>query len=247
MKLIVYTALFADENLPLTDVGEFHPFSHEKGDVRYVAFTNRRDLKSDFWEITYLDSLYKSTRLMSRRIKWRPAEYLTDFTHTLWMDSQCYFEYEPKAVVTHYLQDKFHTAIHHHTDLKSIYVEGMVSSYVYRTDKPEIVNRQLEEYFKEGMPYEYDHYETGILIRKNTKQALKFSERVAKEVESKSIRDQICVPYTVWKFREGGDNGIHTIQESFTSHKGQLPLPKSKIFFTWPKPSERLRENLEQR
>lgn len=248
MKLIVYTALIADESLPLEEVGQFYPFKHDKGDVEYIAFTNRDDLTSDYWDVRKVNVKENlSPRMMSREIKWNPTKYLNGFTHTIWMDSQCYFTYEPKAIVNHYLQNKYHTAIHHHTDLQSVYVEGMVTSYVYLNDKPSIVNRQLEKYFDEGMPYNYDHYETGILIRENCKEANQLSMNIYSELRSSSIRDQISAPYVVWKSRKKGDEGVLTIKESFTAHKGQLPLPKSQIFFTVPKPSEKLKENLSKR
>jgi hypothetical protein len=243
MKLVIYTALFADESLPLEEVGRFFPFTHERGDVKYIAFTNREDLKSDFWDVKVLKKdKDKSFRMMSRFLKWNPSKAkLPKHTHSLWMDSQCYFKFEPKAIVDHYLKDNKHTAIHHHTDLRSIYVEGMVTSYAYMNDKPSIVNRQLERYHENGMPYQYDHFETGILIRKNNKDANEFSKEVY------SIRDQISTPYIVWNRREKGDKGILTITESFTAHKGQLPLEKSKIFFTEPKPSDKLKEDLTKR
>lgn len=249
MKLVVYTALFADPELPLEEVGRFFPFKHDKGDVKYIAFTNRKDLKSDYWEVRHLDKWDNySYRMMSRFLKWNPTKAsLPDHTHTLWLDSQCYFKFEPIAVVNHILGDKYHTAIHHHTDIRSVYMEGLATAYAYGNDKPSIVNRQLEGYFEEGMPYEYDHFETGVLLRKNCKEANKLSEDIFKEVETKSIRDQLSAPFIVWKARQAGDQGILTIGESFTAHKGNLPLPKSQIFFTEPKPSEKLREDLTKR
>lgn len=248
MRLVVYTALFADKNLPLEDVGKFYEFNHDKEGVRYIAYTNRDDLTSDYWEVRKIDIPKDiSPRMVARKIKWNPTDYLEDFTHSIWMDSQCYFTFEPKAIISHYLENKYHTAIHHHTDLSSVYVEGMVTSYVYHNDKPSIVNRQLERYFGEGLPYNYDHYETGILMRKNCSKSNLLSSQIYKELESNSIRDQLSTPYIVWKNRNLGDDGILTIKESFTAHKGQLPLPKSQIFFTTPKPSEKLKENLQNR
>lgn len=249
MKLVVYTALFADESLPLEEVGNFFPFVHDKGDVKYIAFTNRKDLTSDFWNVKVIEKHDdKSFRMMSRFLKWNPTQApLPEYTHSLWMDSQCYFTAEPKAIVEHYLGDKFHTAIHHHTDLQSVFVEGMVTSYVYKNDKPSIVNRQLERYFEDGMPYTYDHYETGILLRKNTKESNELSSAVYEELSNGSIRDQLCTPYVIKTRRDQGDEGILTIKESFTGHKGQLPLPKSNIFFTVLKPSEKLKEDLTKR
>lgn len=249
MKLVVYTALFADPDLPLEEVGRFFPFKHDKGDVEYVAFTNREDLKSDYWDVRVIEPKKNySPRMMSRFLKWNPSKAdLPENTHTLWMDSQCYFKFEPKAIVEHYLKNNKHTAIHHHTDLRSVYVEGMVTSYAYMNDKPSIVNKQLERYHEEGMPYQYDHFETGILIRKNCKESEELSSAVFNELMNESIRDQISTPYVVWKRRENGDEGILTITESFTAHQGQLPFNKSQIFFTEPKPSEKLKEDLTKR
>lgn len=249
MKLTVYTALFANENISLDDVGNFYEFNHEKENVNYVAFTNRKDIKSNFWDVVHIeieDGI--SPRMMSRKLKWNPNKYIgNDITHSIWLDSQCYFLYDPIEIVKYYLGTRYHTAIHHHTDLNSIYIEGMVSSYVYKTDKPEIINRQIEKYYNEGMPYNYDHFETGVLIRKNNDKSNKLSEQVFDELLRHSIRDQISTPYVVWKLRNDGDGGIFTIKESFTAHKGQLPLPKSNIFFTTPKPSEKLKEDLSKR
>ncbi len=248
MKLIVYTALFADESIPLEDVGQFYPFNHNKEDVTYIAFTNRIDLESKFWDVMYTpieEGL--SARMMSRKIKWNPTQYLQDFTHTIWMDSQCYFKIEPTAIVDYILQNEYHTAIHHHTDLQSTYTEGMLQCYYYCLDKPSIINPQMEKYFSEGLPYKYDHYETGILVRKNCDESNQLSGNVWGELQNYSIRDQLSTPYCVFKARQNGDKGIKTIPESFTAHKGGLPLPKSQIFFTVPKPSEKLKENLDNR
>jgi hypothetical protein len=248
MKLTVYTALFADDSIPLEDVGQFYPFTHRKDEVQYIAFTNRIDLESEFWDVMYTpieEGL--SARMMSRKVKWNPTKFLKDFTHTIWMDSQCYFTVEPTAIVDYILQSEYHTAIHHHTDLQSTYIEGMVQSYYYCLDKPSIVNQQMEKYFAEGLPYNYDHYETGILIRKNCDEANNLSNNVFTELQNHSIRDQLSTPYCVFKSRKSGDTGIKTIPESFTAHKGNLSLPKSKMFFTVPKPSEKLKENLDNR
>ena len=248
MKLIVYTALFADLNISLNEVGEFIEFSHDKEDVEYIAFTNRPDLTSKFWDVRHLEVEEVSPRMQSRMIKWNPAKYLPEHTHSLWLDSQCYFTVEPKSLVNYILEnDTYHTAIHHHGDLHSIYVEGMVSSYVYQTDKPEIINRQLERYFNEGHPYQYDHFETGVLIRKSCEASTKFNEMIRHELQNHSIRDQICTPFVVQKLRQLGDTQIKTIPETFVAHNHKNPIPKSKYFFTVPKPTEKLKEDLAKR
>ena len=75
MKLVIYTALFADPDLPLEEVGRFFPFKHDKGDVEYVAFTNRKDLKSDFWNVKLMEKpKRRSWRMQSRFLKWNPSK-----------------------------------------------------------------------------------------------------------------------------------------------------------------------------
>lgn len=248
-KIIVYTALIADEELPLSEVGEFFPFIHDKEDVEYIAFTNRKDLTSDFWDVQYLDMPeYISPRLFARYIKWRPGEYLPEHDFNIWMDSQCYFTIPPKDIIDNYLGDKYDIAIHHHTDLTSVYIEGAVCAYLYNHDSPERINRELELFKHVGMPFNYDHYETGILIRRHPETRY-LNEQVMQWVRDYSLRDQIAVPFVVWSERNSEDTTMHTriltIPESFTAHKGSLGLPKSKVFFTRPKPP--LKENLLER
>jgi len=249
MKLIVYTALFASEGIPLSDVGEFFPFIHDRKDVEYIAFTNRKDLKSEFWDVKYIDIEEQySPRMKSRMVKWDPLKYLPKHDYSLWLDSQCYFTVEPKQLVNKILENnKYHTAIHHHGDLNSVYLEGLVSSYVYQTDLPKIINKQLEDYFEMGHPFECDHFETGILVRRNCNESELLNSLVRNHLKKYSIRDQICTPYCVRNRRLNGDKGIKTIKESFVAHNHKNKIPKSNYFFTIPKPTKKLKENLEDR
>lgn len=248
MKLIVYTALFADPDIPANEVGQFFNFVHDKGDVEYIAFTNRTDFTSNFWDVRVIEVEECSPRMQSRMIKWNPEKYLSEHTHSLWLDSPCYFIADPKSLIKHILENnKYHTAIHHHGDINSLYAEGMVSAYLYKTDVPEIINRQLESYFADGHPYRYDHFETAILIRQNNKESRQMNQMVRNELQTHSIRDQICVPYIVRKLRNDYNSKIKTIMESYVAHNHSNPIPKSKYFFTVPKPTEKLKEDLTKR
>ena len=90
-----------------------------------------------------------------------------------------------------------------------------------------------------------DHYETGILLRMNTNRVHYFNDIWWSEIQNGSLRDQLSIPYVVWKLRRDQLMNIHTIPESFTAHPSGLRIPKSKIFFTTPKP--KLEENIEKR
>lgn len=244
MNLVIYTALFAEENLPLSNVGHFYPFKHSKGDVKYIAFTNRKDLKSDFWDVKYVDLKETSPRLDARYYKLNSHLVLPEHDCSLWMDSQVYFKYDPITVVGHYLQG-YDIAMHHHSDITSLAHESIAQSWVYKNDKDTIIMPQMIRYNADGFPMRgYDHFETGILMRRNNLNVKKFNELWWGEVKNNSLRDQLSAPYVVWKMRKENVK-VNTIKESFTAHRHSLPTPKSKMFFTIDKP--KLEENLNNR
>jgi hypothetical protein len=237
MKIIVYTALFADDRIPIENVGNFIPYTHIKGDVEYIAFTNRTELKSDFWDIRYVELKYKSSRLTARYYKINSHKILPNHNYSIWLDSQCYFIHHPYTIIQNYLiKNEADISIHHHSDINNLVSEAIAQSWVYKNDNPKIIMNQIIKYAEDGFPLlGYDHYETGILLRNNNSNVMKFNEMWWCEIENNSIRDQISAPFVVWKCRNENIK-IYTIMESFTAHKHKLSTPKSKTFFTIPKP-----------
>ncbi len=246
MKIIVYTALFADENLPLNEVGEFFPFKHPKDGVEYIAFTNRRDLRSDFWDVQYKDLQHSSPRLDARYHKLMSHEVLPKHDVSIWLDSCCYFVYDPKSIIEKYLvAGSFDVAIHRHSDIENLMQEAVAQSWIYKNDTSRIVMNQLIDYEEIGFPIlKYDHFETAIVMRMANTCVDMFNELWWDEVLDGSLRDQLSVPFVVWKCRKRGVK-INTIQEAYVAHKYKQPIPKSNVFFTVPKPA--LSENLSRR
>ena len=246
MKIIVYTALFADENLPIEEVGEFFPFKHPKDGVEYIAFTNRRDLKSEYWDVRYVMQRYSSSRLEARYHKLMPRMVLPEHDASIWLDSCCYFTYDPKSIIQKYLTDQSaDIAIHRHADITNLVQEAIAQAWVYRNDNPSIVMDQVIEYDEIGFPIMgYDHFETAIVLRMNNENTKRFNELWWSELHTHSLRDQVSAPYVVWKCRSEGIS-VYSIPETYVAHKYSQPLPKSKVFFTVPKP--KLDENLEKR
>lgn len=245
--MIVYTALIADENLPLDQVGRLFPFEHDKNGVDYVAFTNRKDITSDFWDVRYVELKHSSPRMDARFYKLNSHVLFPGYDASIWMDSQCYFAFDPKTIIKQYLTEKgADIAIHHHSDISSLDREMYAQAFLYKNDDPKVVLSQFMDYLGFDFPVtKYDHFETGILLRKNTQVVRDFNALWWGEVKEKSLRDQLSCPYVVWETRKTHPNAVFTIPESFTAHKHSLPIPKSKVFFTTPKP--KLVEDLDKR
>lgn len=82
---------------------------------------------------------------------------------------------------------------------KSIYREVM-SVLMNKKEEEEIILRQAEKYWMEGMPEDYGCLMCGILVREhNHPMCRKIMEEWWQQVEQFSKRDQISFPYVLWK------------------------------------------------
>jgi hypothetical protein len=58
---------------------------------------------------------------------------------------------------------------------------------------------QVAKYYREGMPDKLDLVATGVVVRKNSEQALKFCRAWWHEISKNSRRDQLSFGYVAWK------------------------------------------------
>ena len=237
-KIIVYSALFADSDVDLKDAGSFCEKTETYEGVEFIAFTNRKDIKSKKWNIKYVELKESSPRLDARYYKTHPHEVLPKHNSSIWIDSQFYITKNPKTIINERLiEQQASVAIHHHGDINNLIREANSQAFIYKNDDPRICLNQLLEYYEDGFPVQqYHHFETGALIRLNNSIAREFNEMWWKEIKRHSLRDQMSCPYVVWKMRQTKAKAIHTIAESFVAHQHTLPIPKSKDFFTVAKP-----------
>lgn len=98
---------------------------------------------------------------------------------------------------------------------KSIYRE-MMSVLQNKRDEKELVMKQAEKYWLEGMPEDYGSVMCGIMIREhNNPKCKKIMEQWWQQLESFSRRDQISLPYVLWKNGYTIDD-VNTITDKFT-------------------------------
>lgn len=246
-KIIIYSALFAEYDIDIEHVGNFCEKTKNYDNVEFVAFTNRKEITSKKWNIKYVKIEESSARLNARYYKMNPDLVLPDHDFSIWMDSQFYITRDPKEIINERLiQAQASIAIHHHGDINNLVREAVSQAFVYKNDNPKICMDQLVEYYQKGFPVlGYEHFETGVLIRINNNRSREFNKMWWENIKKYSLRDQISCPYIVWQFRKKYKNSINTIAESFVAHNHTLNIPKSKDFFTTPKPP--LREDINKR
>lgn len=85
------------------------------------------------------------------------------------------------------------------TGYDSVYAEAL-RCIIHGRDFKEVIEKQVERYWLEGMPDDFGLVGPGIMIREhNHPTCRKIMEEWWKEVENYSKRDMISLPYVLWK------------------------------------------------
>lgn len=190
-KATVYTAVIGKYDF-LADP------EYVSDDIRYVCFTDDRDLHSDIWDIRQVDSDMGNT-LKARHIKMFPQEYLEDMDLTIWIDAK----YKIIGNLLDYCKRYWRGSgmlCFPHFKWESLCDE--VSFLItYRPQWKKEYIFQAADYLKEGLPDEYDTFDTGCIVRQAGNKAVDEVMRMWWDqlVKYNNPRDQIPFRYSLWK------------------------------------------------
>jgi len=99
-----------------------------------------------------------------------------------------------------------------------------------RKDDPEIMGRQIGKYRKEGFPEHFGLFENNVLIRKHhDADVVKLMESWWREVNAHSRRDQLSLPYVIWRqnfhIRTMGHDNARGNSQYFCARPGWRTTP----------------------
>lgn len=137
---------------------------------------------------------------------------------SLWVDGSVELKLTPEEILNKY-KDRGDLIVSRHHSRNCIYKEASVILQ-NGMDRPEIVRDQIDQYQKEGYPDENGLYETGCLLRRNTREVNRFNEFWWAQLCRYSRRDQLSFAYSVWKtgLKVGLFDGNLHQSEDFTLH-----------------------------
>lgn len=183
MKQIIYTCI-------TNNYDELQDPYIISNDFNYICYTDTPH-KSDIWEIRPILKNCASHILTSRFHKTIGAN-LIDADITIWQDAKITFIQNQ----SHLFDNKGITLIYH-PKRNCIYDEAMKAIQLKKCDNKKI-KQQIAKYKKEGMPINNGLYETAIVIRDKSQTSLNVNWW--NEIKLHSTRDQISLPYLIWKF-----------------------------------------------
>jgi hypothetical protein len=164
--------------------------------VEYVLYTNKPEVvKGTNWKAVQTEPVNNNPRLGARFIKSSIHSFHPKSEYWLWIDSNMKIEKDPNILIKKYLANH-DICVMPHPERNNWYEEASI--VVQGRDSVDNIQRAIDKYYGEGFP-PTTLFETGCLLRRNTKVIQKFNNTWWKEIQENSIRDQLSFPYAAWR------------------------------------------------
>lgn len=143
--------------------------------------------------------------IINRYLKFHPAELFPDYDFVIYTDGNVQVISDITPLLK-YTKNKLGIAFHAHSYRDSIYDEVEVLTKVVKRGNPDKLMKQITAYRHEGFPDHYGLPEATIIITDLSNHNITsfFNQWWEEFLNSGSFRDQISLPYILWK------NGIET-------------------------------------
>jgi hypothetical protein len=186
MNKVVYTAILDNyEGLKQNQANKNADF------IAYMSYP----VNSEMWQVKEPINVFSNPR---RNARWHKVNaHLLDYDYSLWIDGSMEIKQPIDWFIETYLKDA-DIAVFRHPDRNCLYQEAEVCSKI-GFDDPNVIEKQIKRYKKEGYPEENGLGETKIVLRKHSPKVEEFNRLWLHEITNFSLRDQISFNYCVWK------------------------------------------------
>ena len=194
-KIAIYTCITGNYD----EVEE--PILLEEG-CDYFLFTNNSKIKSKNWKIMNIPEKINEIQdnaKINRYIKMHPKELFKEYDYAIYIDGNI----KIISVISSFINkinQKTGLAIHRHCANNCIFDE-IKTCRAYGKGNYKKMKKQAKRYRKSGFPPNYGMLECNVLVSdlNNNKSEKIFNEWWNEYLESESMRDQIALPYVLWK------------------------------------------------
>jgi hypothetical protein len=173
---------------------------------KYICFSDNKELlskvKIGVYDILPISNPHNLDPVRLARLYKILALGINDSDILVWNDANYAINCELDTLVRKYLIDDIDLVLAKHPKRNCLYDEG-TRCIELKKDNKETIDSQLNQYCFEKLPYDRGLYETGIMIRRGfSKQDSLFYYEWFKQIRKYSRRDQISLPYCLWKYSD---------------------------------------------
>lgn len=191
-SVVVYTTIFGDYDV-------LHDVKYVEEGFKYICFTDNRELKSDIWEIRYVDlKKEQNIALKVREYKIMPHRYFPDYDTSIWIDGNFSIVGSQRRFMEKY-QRQADILFFPHYERNCVYSEIAACMMANRAPKS-LLMKQMRKLLSVNYPEDNGLLSAGYIVRNhNEPKIVKAMEEWYEEVRKYSQRDQISLPYILYK------------------------------------------------
>ncbi|MFW6219869.1 MAG: glycosyltransferase family 2 protein [bacterium] len=190
-KNCIFTTIIGDyDNLPKLEI-------KKENNWDYICFTDNKKLKSDIWNLVYVDSNYKITLervRLSRYYKTNYHKHLLSYNNLIYTDARMKIIGNLNDIIKR-LNDVDISFMKHPvaTDIK----QEMKRVLSGRLEREEIISKIKKRYEEYGYNYKNGLLAGGVLVFKNNEKVVKFFKEWWYEIQNYSYRDQLSLNFVL--------------------------------------------------
>ncbi len=192
-KICVYTCITGEyDNL--------REIKNIENGIDYYCFTNNKKLKSNTWNIVYIEDNSLSNVILARKIKILGHPLINEnYDILLWMDAAVEFKKNINDFIDKYLDKKDNFVCFKHGERISI-LEEMDACLRFRKEKVEVVENLKKFYENENYNYDNGLVESTVLIKRpKNKKVVETMNLWFDMVKNYTKRDQLSFNYCLFK------------------------------------------------
>lgn len=191
VKGVIYTAIaggFDDLVAP----------THRIPGIDYVCFSEDDAQRSPGWHLKPFDWKDKDPNRVAKRVKVLAHQYLDVYDWSLWIDGNVRIIGDLTPFLEAHLTLGPFQAFRH-PKRSCLYIEA-IKCAAWKKDCPILIGRQMERYYREGMPTDFGLSENNVIFRHHREPSVrKIMDLWWQEIVSGSRRDQLSLSYVLWK------------------------------------------------
>jgi len=193
-KIAVYKCIIGDYDQPQEPL--FKP-----SNVDYILVTDSPLPSTGAWKVMDVRTIKGVPDLdnyrVSRYVKLHPHLFLDNYDYSIYIDGNIKSVGDMRYLIHCLNQHGFVSNLHRYRDC--IY-EELEECVRLSLDNPQTMREQIESYRSAGMSQHYGLIETNMLVRnRHNPICIKIMERWWHEIVKHSRRDQLSLPFVLWK------------------------------------------------
>lgn len=192
-KICVYTCITGNYD-------DLQEIKNKEPEIDYYCFTNNKNIKSNTWNVVYIEDNNLDNTRLARKIKVLGHPLISEnYDISIWVDGFISEMHINDFIHNECQLDKYDFICFKHSKRNCIYEEAK-ECINQGKDDPELIKKEIEFLKKENYPKNNGLIESTVLIRKHNIESVKNTMSIWFDmILNYSKRDQLSLNYAIYK------------------------------------------------